>query len=380
MRILYPKPLLVLVHPGSLCGSFQTANDWYKGWGRYARTRRMQLCAEFTFLDAYKTVVSGSDLDDEIPRFAEVQKAVSCANRTYRAGETEEGLRRAAESIWRDFSDRANSIIVTGAWADCKDGCAWTVCQVLRRLSRNRLKVGLSPLAARYDIQGAEIEAGAVHPLGNRVSRVRWHVTRDREAHDLNENHLRHHSARTPEWKILGQRLKAIGGTVVCATFEEDVQLILDRGKTWVPLQKEIVLIRGEAIRCHDNSILLQEAYPHLYLCTGYALSNDGIWRSHSWCFEQQTYSILETTMRRAAYHGAVLIRGSGRRSRVLVKSAPRLKKKKFMQLRDGLAYRARRARYRSLSRSSSSFCSPSSVREEIGFGRLSSELAKAWI
>jgi len=315
VKALYPKPLLVLVHPGSLCGSFQTANDWHKDWDRYARTRRAQLCAEFTSLDAYKAVVSGSDLDDEIPRFREVQEAVSCADRAYRAGETEEGLRRAAQRIFRDFSGRAKSIIVTGAWADRKDGCAWTVCEELRRWSRNRLKVGLSPLAARYDVQGAAIKAGAVHPLGNWVSRVRWHVARDLEARDLNENHLRHHSARTPEWKILGQRLKAIGGTVVCATFEEDIQLILDRGKTWVPLQKEIVLVRGEAIRCHDNSILLQEANPHLHLCTGYALSNDGIWRSHSWCFEEQTYRIVETTLKRVAYHGSVLVRGRGKQA-----------------------------------------------------------------
>jgi len=313
VKILYPKPLLVLVHPGSLCGSFQTANDWHKDWGRYAQMRRAQLCAEFRFLDAYKAVVSGSDLDDEIPRFAEIQEAVSCADRTYQAGETEAGLRRAAQRIFRDFSGRANSVIITGAWADRKDGCAWTVCQELRRLSTNRPKVGLSPLAARYDVQGAEIEASAVHPLGNRVSRARWHVARDREAQDLNESHLRAHSARTPEWKTLGRRLKAIGGTVVCATFEEDIQLILDRGKTWVPLQKEIVLIRGEAIRCHDNSILLQEANPHLHLCTGYALSNDGIWRSHSWCFEEQSYRIVETTLKRVAYHGAVSVRGMGK-------------------------------------------------------------------
>ena len=79
MKILHPKPLLVLVHPGSLCGSYQTANDWHKDWGRYVQIRRQQLCGEFTFLDAYKVAILGSDLDDEIPQFAEVQEAVSCA-------------------------------------------------------------------------------------------------------------------------------------------------------------------------------------------------------------------------------------------------------------------------------------------------------------
>jgi hypothetical protein len=310
-----PKPLLVFVHPGSLCGSYQTAHDWHKKWGRYARTRRQQICAEFAFLDAHKAVVSGLELDDEIPHYPEVQEAVSRASRTYDADANGAELRRATRRIWRDFSDRANSIIVTGAWADPKDGCAWVVHQELRRLSKGRLAVRLSSLAARYHIPSDEIEAGPIHPLGNSRSRVRWHVARDREAFERNENHLRHHSAKAPAWEILGHRLKAIGGTVVCATFEEDIQLILRYGKTWVPLQKDIVLRHGEAIRCHDNSIWLQEANPHLHVCTGYALSNDGIWRSHSWCFEPQTYRIIETTEKRVAYHGAILVKGAGKKA-----------------------------------------------------------------
>jgi hypothetical protein len=314
----YPKPLLVLVHPGSLCGSYQTAHDWHKDWGRYAKMRREQLCAEFTFLDAYKAVLLGPELDDEVPRYPNVQVAVSSANRRYNAGDTETGLIQAAQRTIRDFSDRANSIIVTGAWADRASGCAWTVYKELRRLSRNRLKVRLSKLAARYDISEAEIEAGATHPLGNSPSQVRWHVVRDREAFERNENHLRYHSTQTPEWEILSHRLKAIGGTVVSAAFEEDIHLILRHGKTWVPLQKDIILRRGEAIRCHDNSVLFQAAHPHLHVCTGYALSNDGIWRSHSWCFEQRTCSIIETTVKRVAYHGAILVRG--RRKRVPLK------------------------------------------------------------
>ena len=199
MKHSYPKPLLVLVHPGSLCGSYQTAHDWHKDWGRYAEMRREQLCAEFTFLDAYKAVVLGPELDDEVPRYPNVQAAVSSANWRRNAGDTETGLIQAAQRIFRDFSDRANAIIVTGAWADRKEGCAWAVYQELRRLSRNRLKVRLSKLAARYDILETEIKAGTTHPLGNSPSRVRWHVAQDRKAYDLNEGHLRYHSERTPE-------------------------------------------------------------------------------------------------------------------------------------------------------------------------------------
>jgi hypothetical protein len=48
---------------------------------------------------------------------------------------------------------------------------------------------------------------------------------------------------------------------------------------------------------------------PDLQACTGYALSKDGIWRSHSWCFDRKTYRVVETTKKRVAYHGTVLSR-----------------------------------------------------------------------
>jgi hypothetical protein len=303
----FPKPLLVFVHPGSLCGSFQTAHDWHPKWSRYAETRRAQICAEFTFLDAHKVAVLGTELDDEIVRYPAIRTAVAKAQREYRAGPQEEELRKVVRKIWQAHSSKAQSICVTGAWADPGDGCAWTIYREFRRLVGKEIPVRLSALAACHDISRREIERGPVHPLGNSTNKVRWHVGRDSAAFSHNERLLAAHSRTKPAWRELGGRLKLIGGMAVCATFEEDMKLILREGKTWLARQKEIVLVRGEDCRCHQNVLHLWERNRGLDVCTGYALSKDGIWRSHSWCFDCRRYWIIETTEKRVAYHGAAL-------------------------------------------------------------------------
>ena len=44
-------------------------------------------------------------------------------------------------------------------------------------------------------------------------------------------------------------------------------------------------------------------------VCTGYALSDDGMWRQHSWCIDKRprTTKIIETTEPRVLYFGYVL-------------------------------------------------------------------------
>jgi hypothetical protein len=249
------------------------------------------------------------ELDDEISRYPAVQNAVLRAERRYKAGPQDNELRTVARRIWKEHSHNAHSIRVTGAWADPKDGCAWIVYQELRRLGGKQVPVKLSSLAARYDISDREIEIGPVHPLGNSPHKVRWHVSRDSGAFAHNERLWQEHIRANPAWRVLGERLRLIGGTTVCAAFEEDMNLILRAGVTWAPIQKDILLIRGANCRCHQNVLCLSEASPDLKVCTGYALSKDGIWRSHSWCFDQSIHRIVETTRKRVAYHGAVLKR-----------------------------------------------------------------------
>ena len=64
-------------------------------------------------------------------------------------------------------------------------------------------------------------------------------------------------------------------------------------------------VIEGEPSRCHENAFKLWETEPDSYIVvTGYGLSDDGIWRPHSWCIDQKTAKITETTERRTKYFG----------------------------------------------------------------------------
>ena len=107
----------------------------------------------------------------------------------------------------------------------------------------------------------------------------------------------------------LRDRLISFGGESVCMTFgEPDVKEILQFGQLWA--DPNPVIIRGEECRCHENALrLMRFSNGARRLCTGYALSDDGMWRQHSWCIEKRprTVRIVETTEERVMYFGYVL-------------------------------------------------------------------------
>lgn len=304
------QPLIILVHPGSLCGSLETAHDWHRRWREYVRAKREMLCAEFQFFVGRRVAILGGELDDEIPDYPSVFSAIEAADEKYPAEATTTQLQRAARVIWRKHHGKTREIIVTGAWADRKDGCARAVYLALTHLARRTsTRVRLSRHAARFDVTTTEIKRAPFNPLGNHLRKGLWHVSQDKDALRHNERRLREFTDRQSSWQQLADRLKRIGGTTVCAQFEEDMQLILDQGRTWTPRQKDILTAKGRRLRCHDNALMLAAANRHLQVWTGYALSTDGIWRSHSWCVDPRSWTIVETTNKRVAYHGARLPR-----------------------------------------------------------------------
>ena len=63
----------------------------------------------------------------------------------------------------------------------------------------------------------------------------------------------------------------------------------------------------GEDCHCHSNSALLWEVNKDkTVICTGYALSADGMWRQHSWLIHRKPRSnrVVETTEPRILYYG----------------------------------------------------------------------------
>jgi hypothetical protein len=112
-------PVLVVVHPGSLCGSL----DFNLGAKKAAEVRK-RIAA---YVAAYKGTVIGvmGDLNEEIDNYPEVEEIVSCFTETIDAGPTDTALKRAGRHIRLTYGKN----IVTGAWGDAADGCAYTLAQ-----------------------------------------------------------------------------------------------------------------------------------------------------------------------------------------------------------------------------------------------------------
>lgn len=109
-----------------------------------------------------------------------------------------------------------------------------------------------------------------------------------------------------PELYELRNHLLTLGGSEVCMPWKDpDVKQIIERGQLWYG--DRLRMTSGEPCQCHANSAYHWHRNPDkLVLCTGYALSEDGMWRQHSWCVEPRVRKsrIVETTVERIAYFG----------------------------------------------------------------------------
>ncbi|GAG76359.1 unnamed protein product [marine sediment metagenome] len=109
-----------------------------------------------------------------------------------------------------------------------------------------------------------------------------------------------------PEYTKLEQRLLSMGGEMVVPRHEPDQDKMLSRGKLWVKDSIKIVTIRGTHGNCHGNVAEIWRHNPERYhIATGWALSEDGLWRQHSWIIDGRT--VIETTTYREKYFGFVL-------------------------------------------------------------------------
>jgi len=103
-----------------------------------------------------------------------------------------------------------------------------------------------------------------------------------------------------------------IGGWAVCLPrIETDLPHLIKRGRRF---PGKSISIPGQPSQCHFNSCCLWEmskdgaTYKDVSICTGYALSKDGVWRSHTWCcFSNTKLRVVETTVKRVQYFGYIL-------------------------------------------------------------------------
>ena len=99
--------------------------------------------------------------------------------------------------------------------------------------------------------------------------------------------------------------LLGIGGWAVCIPkIESDLDKLLKRGRSFPGKSK---MMRGEPCQCHSNSAFCWDENRELCrICTGYALSSDGMWRQHSWCYTNNGV-VVETTEKRVQYFGFIM-------------------------------------------------------------------------
>jgi len=111
---------------------------------------------------------------------------------------------------------------------------------------------------------------------------------------------LQEEETKFPGLKDLRRRLLRLGGLEVCAP-ESDPALdeILARGVVFDANGAK--RIRGRDSHCYENVSRLWLKHPDRFqIAFGWALSADGLWRSHAWALEGER--VVETTVPRVLY------------------------------------------------------------------------------
>jgi hypothetical protein len=105
------------------------------------------------------------------------------------------------------------------------------------------------------------------------------------------------------QYEDLKSKLLSYGGeAVILPAFEDDYDKIMTRG---IPLLTFVTkMVRGRPSQCHANCADLWSA-KGLSIMTGYSLSDDGVWRQHTWCMGNGV--VIETTEKREAYFGFLM-------------------------------------------------------------------------
>jgi len=109
-------------------------------------------------------------------------------------------------------------------------------------------------------------------------------------------------------WEYLCDLVIEKGGELVIPPLlsEVRVETLIRRGQLFEPSEYGVMSVEGEPSHCHDNVAELWRRGVIEHVVTGYALSDDGLWRSHSWGVRSDGY-LVETTVERVRYFGVVL-------------------------------------------------------------------------
>jgi len=107
-------------------------------------------------------------------------------------------------------------------------------------------------------------------------------------------------AAEQPDWVPFREQLLEHGGEEVVAVYDPDLPTFIASGEAWPGAGALLEL--GELSHCHQNVADLWRAGAIDAIGTGFSLSEDGLWRQHSWGFDGD--QVVETTELRELYFG----------------------------------------------------------------------------
>jgi hypothetical protein len=114
----------------------------------------------------------------------------------------------------------------------------------------------------------------------------------------------REHPGYAGAWHRFAATVLRHGGTHVVPPLRPDplMELLRTEGR---PFPGDAVVQEGAPSDCHRNAVALWRAGTAVAIGTGYALSDDGLWREHSWAVGADG-RVIETTEKRIVYFGVV--------------------------------------------------------------------------
>ncbi|HVG26418.1 MAG TPA: hypothetical protein VM865_02340 [Acidobacteriaceae bacterium] len=120
---------------------------------------------------------------------------------------------------------------------------------------------------------------------------------------------LRRAAREQPDLRKLKSLLLRFGGVFIVAPsdVDPDVEKLLEAGFV---MTGPITMKKMKSSMCHQNVAAVWSARRSgmVGIATGYALSDDGLWRQHSWGLLRD--GVLETTVPRVKYFGILLQTG----------------------------------------------------------------------
>jgi hypothetical protein len=127
-----------------------------------------------------------------------------------------------------------------------------------------------------------------------------------KEQRRLLDRRFRKAAEQQPDLEVLRGLLLGLGGIHLVAPPgpDADLPLLIDAGFV---MAGPVVLKTMKKSECHTNvaEIWAEKQHGLVGIGTGYSLSNDGLWRQHSWGLRRE--GILETAASRVKYFGVLL-------------------------------------------------------------------------